>query len=80
MNKYNYNNDRLCPLCGGHKEPGTTTYSVDTGRSVIVVRNVQAKICVQCGEEWIDNQTAQELEKIIEEARAKRHQFEVIAL
>jgi hypothetical protein len=37
---------------------------VELGTGVIVVRNVQAKICVQCGEEWIDNQTAQQLERI----------------
>ena len=72
-------NKNLCPICAGHKKPGKTTYSVDLGTGVVVVRNVQAEICVQCGEEWIDNQTAQRLEKIIEEARKKRRQVEVLA-
>ena len=73
-------NESLCPICGGRKEPGTTTYSVELGTGVIVVRNVQAKICVQCGEEWIDNKTAQQLERIVKEARKKGHQVEVLAL
>lgn len=73
-------NNNLCPLCGGRKEPGKTTYSVDLGEGLIVVRNVKAKICSQCGEEWIDNKTAKELERITEEAREKRHQVEVVAL
>ncbi|MFQ5751542.1 MAG: type II toxin-antitoxin system MqsA family antitoxin [bacterium] len=73
-------NQSLCPICGGRKEPGKTMYSVDLGTGVVVVRNVQAKICVQCGEEWIDNHAAQKLECIIEEARKRRHQIEVMAL
>jgi YgiT-type zinc finger domain-containing protein len=72
--------DSLCPLCGGRRKPGRTTYSVDLGEGLVVVRNVKAKICTQCGEEWIDNKTAKELERVTEEAREKRHQVEVLAL
>ena len=43
-----------CPLCEGNKTEGTTTYTVDLGFGVVVVRGVPAKICTQCGEEWID--------------------------
>lgn len=71
--------ETLCPICGGRKHPGTTTYTVDLGTGVVVVRNVQAKICSQCGEEWIDHETAQKLETIVEEARAKQRQVEVLA-
>lgn len=73
------NNESLCPICGGHKNAGTTMYSVDLGTGVVVVRNVQAQICSQCGEEWIDHQTAQKLETIVEEARTKQRQVEVLA-
>ena len=73
-------NRNMCPLCGGRKEPGKTTYSVDLGSGVVMVRNVKAQVCAQCGEEWIDNQTAQKLEQIVNEARKKRHQVEVLAL
>jgi YgiT-type zinc finger domain-containing protein len=73
-------NDSKCPLCGGTKKPGRTTYTVDTGTGLVVIRNVKAEICTQCGEEWIDNSTAQELEKIVDEARQKGHQVEVLAM
>ncbi|MDZ7304593.1 MAG: type II toxin-antitoxin system MqsA family antitoxin [candidate division KSB1 bacterium] len=75
----NLNNVGFCPICGGHKISGTTTYSVDLGTGVVVVRNVQAQICSQCGEEWIDHQTAKKLEVIVEETRAKQRQVEVLA-
>ncbi len=70
----------LCPLCGGTKQPGTTTFSADLGSGLVVVRNVKATICAQCGEEWIDNQTAQELESVVADARQKRMQVEVTTL
>ncbi len=73
-------NSKLCPLCGGSIKTGTITYSVDIETGIIVVRNVKAKICTQCGEEWIDNKTAVELEKIVEDARKKKSQIEVIAM
>ena len=71
---------RICPLCGGQKQPGRTTFSADLGEGVVVVRNVKATRCSQCGEEWIDNQTAQELERVVADARGKRLQVEVTTL
>ena len=68
-----------CPLCGGDKKPGSTTYSVDLGDGVVVVRSVPAQICSQCGEEWIDSQTAQALEEIVKTAKKGHRQVEVLA-
>ena len=67
-----------CPLCGGNKAPGTTIFSVDLGDGVVVIRSVPAQVCAQCGEEWIDDQTAKDLEDIVEQARKRRHQVEVL--
>lgn len=70
----------LCPLCGGPKAPGTTTFTAEIGTGVVVVRHVGATVCTQCGEEWIDNETARKLESIVTDARAKRRQVEVADL
>ena len=67
-----------CPICGGERETGKTTYSVDLGLGVVVVREVPASICSQCGEEWIDPQTANTLEDIVESARSKKANLEVL--
>ncbi len=69
-----------CPLCGGPKTSGTTTFSADLGSGVVVVRRVRATVCIQCGEEWIDHATAQELERMVNEARARHSQVAVMAL
>ena len=69
----------LCALCGGKKRKGETTYSVDLGLGVVVVRHVPALICTQCAEEWIEAEVAKELEKIVESARNKKLELEVVA-
>jgi len=30
----------VCPLCGGHKKQGTTTFTVDMRDTLVVIRNV----------------------------------------
>ena len=70
---------KRCPLCGGRKQPGKTIYAVDLGSGVILVRNVPATVCMQCGEAWIDHYTTQKLEQITQEAREKGLQVEVVA-
>ena len=70
----------ICPVCGGQKSPGTTTFTADLGTGVVVVRHVRATVCSQCGEEWIDHDTAQRIEAIVAEARVKRLQVEVADL
>lgn len=61
-----------CPLCGGDKEPGQTTFAVDLGTGVVVVREVPAFVCAQCGDAWIDDPVAARLEAIVADAREKR--------
>lgn len=68
----------VCALCGGAKEAGETTFTAELGFGVVVVRHVPATVCSQCGESWIDDETARELENIVEGAREKRSEVEVV--
>lgn len=68
-----------CPLCGGNKTSGETTFTADLGSGVVVVRRVKATICSQCGEDWIDDATARRLEKVVNEARSRHREVEVTA-
>jgi YgiT-type zinc finger domain-containing protein len=70
----------ICPLCGGNKIPGSATFSADVGSGVVVVRDVQATVCSQCGEEWIDDATARKLEHLVNDARSRGLQVEVLAM
>ncbi len=66
-----------CPLCGGEKHAGTTTFAVDLKPSVVVVRDVPALVCDQCGASWIEDPVAAKLENIVEDARKKQAVVEV---
>ena len=74
----NSKNDQ-CPLCGGSKTSGETTFTADLGSGVVVVRRVRATVCSQCGEEWIDDASARRLEQIVNEARLQRREVDVTA-
>ncbi|MEN8130151.1 MAG: type II toxin-antitoxin system MqsA family antitoxin [Pseudomonadota bacterium] len=62
--------ENRCPVChGGHEQPGTTTFTVDLGFGVVVVREVPAQVCDLCGTDWIEDPVAEKLERIVERAR-----------
>ena len=54
-----------CPLCGGIKTEGKTTFTVDLKFGVVVVREVPALVCDQCGEAWIEDGVAERLEQMV---------------
>ena len=69
-----------CPLCGGTKKAGTTTFTADFEFGLVVVRNVPATVCSLCGADWIQDDIAARLEKIVDDAKKKRLQVEVMTL
>jgi len=69
-----------CPLCGGAKTLGTTTFTTDLRFGVVVIRDVPAMVCSQCGADWIADDVASRIEALVEEARTKRLQVEVMSM
>ena len=69
----------VCPICGGTKTQGTTTFTVDLGFGVVVVRDVPALVCDQCGADWIEDAVAERLEQTVSNARKCHRQVEVTA-
>jgi YgiT-type zinc finger domain-containing protein len=76
----NYKGSDNCSLCGGMKKTGKTTFTVDLGFGVVVVRDVPAIVCSQCGADWIQDAVASKLEVIVNDARKKHHTVEVTTL
>ena len=66
-----------CPLCGGQKTEGTTTFTVDMGNTLVVVRKVPATICSLCGNAWLSDEVAGDIEILVEEAKKNHRQMEV---
>ena len=64
-------------MCGGHKTEGQTTFAVDLGFGVVVVRHVPALVCAQCGEAWLEDGVAERLEEVVDDARSRQLVVEV---
>ena len=67
-----------CPLCGAGVRHGETTFAVDVQTGVVVVRHVPAYVCGQCGESWLEDDTARRLEKVVQDARARKGEVDVL--
>ncbi|MDX8395084.1 MAG: type II toxin-antitoxin system MqsA family antitoxin [Mariprofundaceae bacterium] len=67
-----------CPMCHRRMENGKTTFTSDLGFGVIVVRQVPAQVCGQCGESWLSDATSEGLEKVVNDLRQKHSMVEVL--
>ena len=58
-----------CVICKhGETEPGHATGVLDRGESTLVFREVPARVCPNCGEEYVEDEVAAELLKAAESA------------
>jgi YgiT-type zinc finger domain-containing protein len=53
------------------KTPGKTTFTADLGFGIVVVRDVPATLCSQCGADWITDSIAEEVEALVYESRRR---------
>ncbi len=48
-----------CVICKySEMQPGYTTLTLERGNLTLVVKHVPARVCQNCGEEYVDEQTA----------------------
>lgn len=53
-----------CVICKtGETKPGVATITLERGAMTLVVKNVPARVCATCGEEYLDDETLEALEK-----------------
>jgi YgiT-type zinc finger domain-containing protein len=47
-----------CALCrNGEVRPGTTTVTLQRGRTTVIVKEVPAEVCPNCGEYYLSEET-----------------------
>jgi YgiT-type zinc finger domain-containing protein len=64
-----------CYFCGGSLNPDFATIPFVVGKSVIVVKEVPAHVCSQCGEAIMESEVAQVVDQLLK--RAWQSGFEV---
>ena len=68
-----------CVLCkNGTTRRGTVTVTPERGKTVVVVRDVPADVCENCGEYYLDSSVAQEVYQRAEAAVARNAEVEIL--
>lgn len=58
-----------CVICKhGEIQPGMTTVTLERDTLTLVVKGVPARVCSECGEEYVDDQVATHLLALVEQA------------
>ncbi len=54
-----------CFICKGMYENKVSTFMVEIGNMIIIIRDVPSQVCAQCGEVSYDTDVAKHLESIV---------------
>ena len=70
-----------CVICkNGANKPGEVTVKLERGKSIILVKNVPAMVCNNCGHYYLDEKTTRYIYKEADLAIKKGAEIEVINL
>jgi YgiT-type zinc finger domain-containing protein len=58
-----------CFFCKGDYDNELTSFTVDLGNCIIIVKDVPSRVCSQCGEVSYDDGVARRLEEIVDRVR-----------
>lgn len=71
----------VCTICKtGKTKPGLTTVTLQRGMSTIVIKKVKAQICDNCSEYYLDEDIAEKVYKIADDAESKGAEVEITSL
>lgn len=56
-----------CVMCKSKLTKSNVNHIVDYNGRIIIIKNVPANVCGQCGEYFVDNDTAMRLEEVVRE-------------
>jgi len=58
-----------CFMCKGDLENKNTTFMVELGSCIVIIKNVPSQVCRQCGEVSYSNEVAKKLEELVNSVR-----------
>ena len=72
------NRVQQCPLCGGGMDDGITTVPFRIAEKIVVIKNVPAEVCGDCGEAYMKSLVVGELEKILDRLEELHSEVSII--
>jgi len=68
-----------CAICRtGRPQPGTTTVTLQRGQTLVVIQQVPAMVCDNCGEYYLDDEVAKSVYSQAEDAVRRRAVIEIL--
>lgn len=68
-----------CVICKhGATHPGKTTVTLERGETIVIIKDVPAEICDNCGEYYLDEKTTDQVLRMAEEAAQKNAEVEIL--
>ena len=67
-----------CFMCKGNISDKQTTFMVDIGDCIIIVKNVPSHVCTQCEETSYNNDVTKQLEVIVNSLRSSMTEIAVV--
>ena len=61
-----------CALCNGKLEESTTEFMARAGGEVVIINNVPAYVCEQCGESYYTAEISRKIDAVMREAHQKK--------
>lgn len=58
-----------CFKCEENLEEKKVNYVVDLSETIIIIKGVPARVCSKCGEKYYDDETAENIEKIVNQLK-----------
>lgn len=56
-------------MCKGDLESRKVNYILDLDNTIIIIKEVPAKVCTQCSEQYFDDETSKNIEKIVNQLK-----------
>ncbi len=71
----------ICPICkNGALQPGNVTVTLERGGSIVLLKNVPAKVCDNCASYFLDSQTTRRVLEKGENSLRNGAELEVLQL
>ncbi len=68
-----------CVICKqGRTHPGLTTVTIEREKTTIIIKEVPANICENCGEYFLNEDVLEVIEKLLDQAIQHGVEFEVL--
>ncbi len=68
-----------CIACKELTEKKNVNYILDLNNTIIIIKDVPANVCANCGERYFDDDVMENLEKIVDKLRTVSTEMSVVS-